>query len=166
MIQLRINNEADLYHRLDPTRTRISEEVYNYLRTFCTEMEAKKHIHDTLQIISDEPVDAERFKRVILNTLHRDQAEFDLQIATNKKRALGGFVLGIALSVAGFTLSLLLDRVLLAMISFFGSMFIRDAVVIWTKVIPDIRRLKKLLEPFCEFNLEVIVNGKKEFPSS
>ena len=52
------------------------------------------------------------------------------------------------------------------MISFFGSMFIRDAVVIWTKVIPDIRRLKKLLEPFCEFNLEVIVNGKKEFPSS
>ena len=57
MIQLRINNESDLYNPYDPSRTKISNEVYPYLKSFCSELEYQKHMHDTLQVITDEPID-------------------------------------------------------------------------------------------------------------
>ena len=64
--------------------------------------------------------------------------------------------MGTLLSIVGVALSVILDQVLLAIISFFGSMSIGDAVATSAKVIPDIRRLKKLLDPFFSFELEVI----------
>ncbi len=53
MIQLQIENEADLYNPYDPSRTRINEGVYHYLKSYCSPLEASKHVHDTLQIITD-----------------------------------------------------------------------------------------------------------------
>ena len=44
----------------------------------------------------------------------------------------------------------------MAIISFFGSMAIRDAFTILTKINQDIRSLKKLLDPFSSLTLEVI----------
>ena len=70
------------------------------------------------------------------------------------------YLIGILLSAAGVALSLVLDQVLLALISFFGSMAIKDAVTIHLKLNPDIRHLKKLLDPFRDFRLEVVTGGK------
>ena len=64
--------------------------------------------------------------------------------------------MGIALSAIGILVSVILDQVLLAIISFFGSMAIRDAFTILTKINQDIRSLKKLLDPFSSLTLEVI----------
>ena len=160
MIQLRIKNESDLYNPFDPSHTRINDGVYNYLKTFCTVSESKRHLHDTLQIISDSPIDADRAKAAIQNAVKKDQDEFERQFAENRKRALWLYIIGIVLSAAGVTLALLLDQVLLQLISFFGSMAIRDAVNIHLKLNPDIRRLKTLLEPFRDFTIEVIPAGE------
>ena len=59
-------------------------------------------------------------------------------------------------------LSVILDQVLLAIISFFGSMAIRDAVTIQTTINHDIKGLKKLLEPFSGLSLEVADNHGTE----
>ncbi len=160
MIQLRIKNESDLYNPYDPSQTRINDGVYHYLKTFCTESEYKRHLHDTLQIISDSPVDAERAKAAIQSAAKKDQDEFERQFAENRKRAAWLYLIGIILSAAGITLALLLDQVVLQLISFFGSMAIRDAVTIHLKLNPDIRRLKMLLEPFRDFTLEVVPSGE------
>ena len=160
MIQLRIKNESDLYNPFDPAQATINDGVYHYLKTFCTESEYKRHLHDTLQIISDSPLDAERAKAVIQNAVKKDQDEFDRQFAENRKRAVWLYLIGIILSAAGIVLALLLDQILLELISFFGSMAIRDAVNIQLKLNPDIRRLKMLLEPFRDFTLEVVPSGE------
>ena len=65
MIKLRIHDEAELYNLYDPSQTMINEKVYHYLKSFCTETEYQKHFHDTLQIITDNPVDSDRFKAAI-----------------------------------------------------------------------------------------------------
>ena len=161
MIKLRIHDESDLYSPYDPDRVRISESVYHYLKTFCTEIESKKHLHDTLRVISDSAIDEKRFKQALQNAVRKDQAEFDRQIALNHRRALWGYAVGISLSAAGFALSVLLDQVLLEVISFVGTIAVKDAVMIHAKINPDIRRLKKLLDPFCDFKLEVIVSDGK-----
>lgn len=156
MIQLRIREESALYHPYDPTQTRIDDRVYHYLKSFCTELEYEKHLHDTLQIITDSPINEDRFQTALRNAVQRDRDEFDRQIAENNRRCAWEWIVGILLSVAGVALSLWRDQVLLALISFLGTTAISNAVTIQTTVNHDIKRLKRLLEPFSDFKLEVI----------
>ena len=159
MIQLHIHKESDLYNPFDPSQTRISENVYHYLKSFCTDTEYEKHFHDTLQLITDSPVDGDRFKAAIQGAVKKDLDEFDAQLAVNNRRAIWEYIVGVLLSAAGVAFSLLTDQVLLAIISFFGTMTLSDGVAIHTKINPDIKRLKKRLEPLCDFNLEVVETG-------
>ena len=156
MMQLRIRDESELYNPLDPTQTRLNDKVYAYLKSYCTEIESKKHLHDTLQVISDTPIDGDRLKQAIQDAVRKDQEGFDRQMAINHNRALEGYAIGLILSIIGVALSLLMDQILLAIICFFGTTAVSDAFTIQRKINPDIKRLKKLLEPFCDFKLEVI----------
>ena len=81
MIQLCIKNESELYNRFDPSRTRINDEVYHYLKSFSTEPEFQQNPPNTLQIITDEPIDQENFHEILLKAVRKDQNEFDRQIA-------------------------------------------------------------------------------------
>ena len=160
MIQLRIKRESDLYNPYDPTGIRINEMVYNYLKSYCTEGEYKNHIKDTLQIVTDEPIDETKAQKAIQDAARKDQGEFDRQLKKNRRRALWLYIIGIFLSALGITLSLILNQIVLQLISFFGSMAIRDAVTIQIKVNPDLAYLKKMLIPFTDFDLEVITAEK------
>ena len=156
MMQLLVKKESDLYNPYDPSGRMIDPMVYDYLKTFCTETESKKHIHDTLQIISEGPVDAGRAKQAILDAVAKDLALFDAQIDKNRKLALRDLITGVLLTIVGITLYVILDQFLLAIISFLGTMAISSAMTILIKLNPDIRRLKALLDPFKDFELEVI----------
>lgn len=160
MIQIRIRQETDLYNPYDPTGTKINDGVYRYLKSFCTELEAPKHLHDTLQIVAEGPVDEERFRTALQNAVQKDREEFDGQIARNNRAMWRDYLTGIILSALGFALSVILDQVLLALISFLGTMAIRDALTIQLKVNPDLKRLKTLLEPFRDVTLEVAPAGE------
>lgn len=153
---LRIDSEAELYNPYDPTQTRINDKVYSYLKSFCTEADYEKHLSDTLQIICSEPVDIDRFRSVLEAEVQKDLDEFDRQIAQNRRRVILGYVIGIVLSAAGVGLALLLDQVLLAIISFLGTSAVSDAFTTHSRLNPEIRRQKKLMEPLRELKFEVI----------
>lgn len=161
MIQIKINEESELYNCFDPARRRINDGLYKYLKSFCTDVAAKKHTFDRLEIICDAPVDVQWFKEVLRDAVRDDQEAFNLQISENNRRAAFEYVAGIGLSVAGFVLSYIHDQILLAMISFFGSMFLRDAVTISTELNPDIRHLKSRLDPLLSCEIEVRANAPK-----
>ena len=156
MIQLLIENESDLYNPYDPSRTRINEGVYHYLKSYCSPLEASKHVHDTLQIITESPIDSERFQGVLQDAVKKDIAEFDRQIARNSRRAVWEGVLGVLFCALGIMLSVYLDEVLLTVISLLGTMGIMDAITINTTVNHDLKNLKKLLEPMSDIRLEVV----------
>ena len=124
MVQLKIKNESELYNHFDPFKERISDDVYHYLKSYCTELNSGKHPLDVIRIITDEPIDGEHFKVCVQNAARRDLEEFDSQIARNKRLAFWEYVMGTLLSIVGVALSVILDQVLLAIISFFGSMSI------------------------------------------
>jgi hypothetical protein len=151
-----IREASDCYNPYDPTQTRIKDGVYQYLRSYCTELHYRDHLHDTLRICTDGPVDADRFRTALLDAVQEDRSEFDRMLAENKRRVIWEYIVGILLSLLGVGLSIVLDQVLLAIISFLGSMAISDAVTIQTKVNHDIKRLRNLLEPFSDFKLEVV----------
>lgn len=156
MMQLMIREESDLYSPYDPSRTRINDRVYQYLKNYCTELHYRDHLHDTLRICTDGPIDADRFQTALQDAVQEDRSEFDRMLAENKRRVIWEYIVGILLSLLGVGLSIILDQVLLAIISFLGSMAISDAVTIQTKVNHDIKRLRNLLEPFSDFKLEVV----------
>ena len=156
MIQLRIHKESDLYSPYDPAQIKINDKVYHYLKTFCTDTEYQKHIHDTLRVITDSPIDSDRLRSALQAAVEKDSAEFDKQLAINNRRAIWAYIVGIILSAAGVAFSLITDQVLLAIISFFGTMTLSDGVAIHTKINPDIKRLKRHLDPLRDFTLEVV----------
>ena len=156
MIQLLIKNESDLYNPYDPSRTRINEGVYHYLKSYCSPLESSKHVHDTLQIITESPIDSERFQGVLQDAVKKDIAEFDRQIARNSRRAVWEGVLGVLFCALGIILSVYLDEVILTVISLLGTMGIMDAITINTTVNHDLKNLKKLLEPMSDIRLEVV----------
>ena len=156
MIQLRIQEEAELYNPLDPSACQISERVYNYLKSFYTEAEAEKRTDNTIRIITAEPINEDKLKTAIRTAAGKERDELDRQLAQNKKIALWESVIGIFLSVSGVALSLILDQILLAIIAFFGSTTIGDAITILVKQNPETKRKKKWLEPLCDFELEVV----------
>ena len=156
MIQLMIGKESDLYNPYDPSRMRINEGVYHYLKSFCSPLEVSNHIHDTLQIVTDSPIDADRFQGVLHDAVERDIAEFDRQIARNNRRAIWESVFGVLFCALGIMLSVYLDQLLLTIISLLGTMGVKDAVTISTTFNHDIKNLKKLLEPIRDIRLEVV----------
>ena len=155
-IQLCVEKEMDLYNPLDPAHMRINDRVYSYLKSFTTESEINRNEFDKLQVISNSPVNGERFKQALHAAVKKDQREFDWQISINNKRAVWEYIAGIGLSLAGVLLAYYMDKILIALVSFFGSMILRDAVMIGTKINPDIKRLKKRLKPLMACEVEVI----------
>ena len=156
MIQLHIEKESDLYNSYDPSGMRINEGVYHYLKSFCSPLDASKHVHDTLQIVTDAPIDADRFQKVLHDAVEKDIAEFDRQIDRNNRRAIWECVFGVLFCALGIMLSVYLDQLLLTIISLLGTMGVKDAVTIVTTFNHDLKNLKKLMEPIRNIRLEVI----------
>ena len=161
MIQLLIEKESDLYNPYDPSRISINEGVYHYLKTYCSPLEASKHVQDTLQIVTDSPIDADRFQRVLHDAVERDIAEFDRQIARNNRRVVWECIIGVIFCALGIMLTVYLDALLLTIISLFGTMAIKDAITITTTINHDIKNLKKLLNPIRDIKLEVVQRNKE-----
>ncbi len=156
MIQLLIDNESDLYNPYDPSQKRINEGVYRYLKSYCSPLESAKHEHDTLQIITDNPIDVDRFRNVLQDAVKRDIAEFDRQIDLNRRRAIWESIFGILFCALGIMLSVYLDELLLTIISLLGTMGVRDAIQIVTTINHDLKNLKKLMHPISDIKLEVV----------
>ena len=72
MIQLQIDSESDLYNPYDPSRKRIDEGVYQYLKSYFTPLEASRQTHDTLQIITDSAIDTEKFQSALQDAVDGD----------------------------------------------------------------------------------------------
>lgn len=160
MIQMRIKDESELYNKYDPNQMRIHDEAFKYLKSFCTESQVKKHTFEKLQIISDAPIDAAKCQKALRTSVRLEQENLEVQIQTNVKRAIWGYITGVLLSIAGFLIASILDQVLLAFISFFGTMILSEAVTIGTKINPDIKQLKSRLDPLLQCEVEVIVNNQ------
>jgi hypothetical protein len=156
MIQLLIEKESDLYNPYDPSQTRINEGVYHYLKTYCSPLEASKHDHDILQIVTDNQIDCDKFQSVLHDAVERDMAEFDRQIARNNRRVLWEGIIGVLFCALGIMLAAYLDELLLTIISLFGTIAIKDAITINTTINHDIKNLKKLLKPISDIRLEVV----------
>lgn len=138
MIQIRIQDESELYNRFDPSQERISEDVYRYLKSYCTGLRSQEHSMDVIRIISDKAIDADHFRTCVRNAARRDCEEFDCQISRNKRLAFWEYTMGILLSIAGVALSVITDQVLLALISFLGTKAFSEAVTISVQINPEI----------------------------
>ncbi|MER1994737.1 MAG: hypothetical protein ABS897_11920 [Eubacteriales bacterium] len=156
MIQLQIDSESDLYNPYDPSRKRIDEGVYQYLKSYFTPLEASRQTHDTLQIITDSAIDTEKFQSALQDAVDGDIAELDRQIAGENRRFLWELIVGVFFSVIGVLLAIILDKVLLAIISFLGSTCLGDAVKILVSEKQELKDQKKLISPLNDIRLEVI----------
>lgn len=156
MIQLRIKEESDLYNPYDPCKTKVNEGVYRYLKSYCSDTEVSEHTFDTLQIITDSPIDVDRFQKTLQDAVNRDLAEFDRQIDMNDKRVIWEIIVGVVFIALSIMLTIYLDKLLLTIVSVFGTMAVRDAIQLKTTINHNIKHLKRQLDPIGDIKLEVV----------
>lgn len=156
MIKLRLEKESAFYNSFDPSGVRIDHDVYDYLKSFCTEMEEQPELYDTIQIFCSGPFDTEKAKRTLVDAIDREQKDLDQKIRKNRRWMHDAYLMAAVLSILGFVLSKLLNVVFLQMITFLGTMAAKDALKIQTKYNPDLEQLKRYVEPFRNIKLEVV----------
>lgn len=105
MIKLRVEKESAFYNSFDPSGVRIDNDVYDYLKSFCTEMEEQPELYDTIQILCSEPFDTEKAKRTLVDAVDREQKDLDQKIRKNRRRMRDSYLMAAVLSILGFVLA-------------------------------------------------------------
>jgi len=155
MYQIRIPNEAALYNPLDPLQTTLSSQVYNYIQILNSETPEEERNGATLQIICDESVDKDRIEAAIAKAVATDLNKIDDELHSKNRLMIWMYIIGILLSLLGIVLSIIADELLLSIISFFGSLAVREAVSITIHDRPRIKKHRKLLEPLGGLKVEI-----------
>ena len=89
------------HNSLDPTRVRIDNNVYDYLKSFCYEIEERPQLFDTIQILCSGSFDTEKAKLALVDAVDREQKKLDQKIRKNRKRMRDAYLTGVILSILG-----------------------------------------------------------------
>ena len=111
---------------------------------------------DTLEIFCDKPVNKERVQKAVKDTVQREIEYLEKEIEFNRKRMIRHYVAGFGLGLLGFIFVTLTDKLLLEIISFFGTLMVRDAVMTQVQDNPKLKEKKEILEMI--YNLKIIVS--------
>ena len=145
-IQVHLKSEDELFNRFDPSRTRMSGDVYGYIKNCFEEIPLPERGSATIQIEGETPIDTSKVTTLLHAAVGRDLAAMDLKLKVNRLKMWRLYIIGIALIVVGIVLALSLNQLLLEVISIVGSMAVKDAAIIQIQHDPDIRVNKRLLE--------------------
>ena len=154
MILLKIRNEHDLYNRFDPAQTRLSEDVYGYIKTCYEEIPLAERKDVVLRIQTDESVNEKTVKTLLNGAVDRELASMDKKLRENRVKMTRLYIIGIVLILIGFALALSLDQLILEVISIVGSMAVKDAATIQIENNPEIKLRKRLLEQLKNVKVE------------
>ncbi|MBR2547783.1 MAG: hypothetical protein IKF07_06305 [Eubacterium sp.] len=98
----------------------------------------------------------DRFQKTLQDAVNRDLAEFDRQIDMNDKRVIWEIIVGVVFIALSIMLTIYLDKLLLTIVSVFGTMAVRDAIQLKTTINHNIKHLKRQLDPIGDIKLEVV----------
>lgn len=146
MILLKINGEENLYNRYDPSRTRMSGDLFSYIKTCFEEVPLSERKDTEVHVISETPVDADVVKTLICSATDRELDTMRKKQKENRLKMWRLYIIGVVLIIVGFALALSLDQLILEVISIIGSMAVKDAATIQIEHNPDIRIRMMLLE--------------------
>ncbi len=138
----------------------LSDNVSDYLKDTYTWYHMNKMEDDTLEILCDKPVNPERIQRAVRDSMRSELLFLERELEFNRKRMIRHYVAGFGLGLLGFILAKFTDQLLLEIISFFGTLMVRDAVMTQVQDNPKLKEKKETLEMIS--NLKIIVRPEKE----
>ena len=160
MSQIRIADEFELFNSLAPDNNLLSDSVMDYLKDIYTWIHMSKKEDDILEIFCNEPVNQERVQKAIKDSVKNEIVFLEKEINFNRKRMIRHYVAGFGLGLLGFILVSLTDKLLLEIISFFGTLMVRDAVMTQVQDNPKLKEKKEILEMI--YNLKIIVSPENK----
>ncbi|MBQ8159531.1 MAG: hypothetical protein IJ083_02175 [Clostridia bacterium] len=145
-IRIRLQSHADLFSRFDPTGTRLSGDLYSYIKTCFEEIPLLERTRAVICLEGDVETDGDRFLTLLRTAVDRELQRMDTDIRINRLKMWRLYIIGIVLVIVGVVLALSLNQIILQLISIVGSMAVKDAATIQIQHNPDLRVKKRLLE--------------------
>lgn len=141
-IRIRIHEERDLYHPLDPDQKLLSDDVISYLqRKYNDDSQAGRKM--TIQIVSDQPVNEERVRSAFHDYVDHEYNSLVREQHRTRIRQLRLFLIGIFFIAIWLYFSMKKDNIFVEVLSIIGSFAVWEAADIWIVESPELRIRKR-----------------------
>ena len=143
-IRLRVHSESDLYNSFDDEQQTLSSDVIDYLFDRYQEKDLKDSL--TVHIVSDDPVDVDRFRAAFQNYLDAQKKALKKERNKNIVKQAWMFGIGIVFIAIGIYSADRLSAVAGEIISTIGAFATWEAASIWIVENPRNRLSRKWLD--------------------
>lgn len=141
-IRIRIHEEMDLYHPLDPDQKLLCDDVISYLqRKYNDDSQAGRKM--TIQIVSDQPVNEERVRSAFHDYVDHEYNSLVREQRRTRIRQLRLFLIGIFFIAIWLYFSMKKDNIFVEVLSIIGSFAVWEASDIWIVESPELRIRKR-----------------------
>ena len=143
IIYLKINQEKDLYHPLDPEKN-LSEDVKTYINGKTKLMRAREGVH--VRIVSKEPVCEADVRAAFQRWGEETRAEMKQAARKNLIKMIWLFLFGILVIALALFLQSRVSTLLYTIITTVGTFSIWEGASVWIIKGPELRAQKKIME--------------------
>lgn len=158
-IKLKIHEEADLFTPYDPDQMMLSEDISDYLVRNYENKHRKAIEKYIVHIYSDLPVDEEHVREAIRQHCRQeeDNIRHDIRLETNKEIIL--FIIGTAILILWFILSLSREGVGLEILSIMGWVAVWEGTSIIIMRRPELYIQSKIYEYASQAEIIIDIPG-------
>lgn len=119
IINIKIDNELELYNRFDETNQTISDDIISYIENKIEEIPIYNSIE--IDIKCDKIVDIENFSKSYQKYINKELKKKNKEIIFNKIRKILLLIIGIIFILLSFALSSKVETIITEIISIIGS---------------------------------------------
>lgn len=142
VISIRIHEESDLYHPLDPDQKLLSDDVISYLeRKYGEDSQIGRKM--VIQIISDQPVNEENVRSCFHAYVDQESNSLVKEQHRIRIRQLRLFLIGIFFIAIWLYFSMKKENIFVEVLSIIGSFAVWEAADIWIVESPELRIRKR-----------------------
>jgi hypothetical protein len=154
-IEIKVENEEDLYNPFDNRNRTLSDDFVNYIITCLKDRSFKE---ETRLVIMGNKIDTKKLETAMQSAYESKRRLLKIERRAYQFKCLRLLFIGILFVVIGIAFAGKMNEVVGAIVSTIGSFSIWEAANIWIEELPELRLKRRLIETFESF--EVITKQK------
>ena len=156
-IKLVVHDEQDLYNSFSP-EDEFNESVKSYIKSKIIDKNSIRGI--TLTVVSQNPIDEERFRTAVSNWIKYEKAEFKHNEKNTLLTLLGALIFGSIMLIMCIYLEKMIDVIQYSLMPVMGSLALGKAAGILVMDLPVIKAQNFIFNEMSQYNVITFEYGQ------
>ena len=156
-IKLVVNDEEDLYNHFSP-EDEFEDSVKSYITSKIVDKNSIKGI--SLTVMSQNPMDEDRFRRAVANWISDEKASFRLNDRNTFLTLIGALIFGSIMLILCISLEKIIDVLQYSLMPIMGSLALGKATSILVEDLPLIKARSLVFSEMSKYNVITFEYGQ------